>query len=132
MQGKNNNPYRPPFYNAPVNLADPLLQQITMMALLSRPGIERQLEDAINIIEGINNTIRTMRRGMESFHTSMREAQMHMLSLPTKQAYGPSKKDNVKQQPHNSANVNNQPQYNKLNTNPLSDSNINSTNNNNY
>ncbi|MEG6615659.1 hypothetical protein V6C27_04355 [Peptococcaceae bacterium 1198_IL3148] len=110
MHGVNNNkPHnRPPFASAPLNLNDPMLQQVTIMALMSRPGVEKQLEEALNIIEGISNTIRIMRRGMESFHTSIIEAQRQMKSLPRAQGVGLTTKENVQQ-----------PQYMEYNALPL-------------
>lgn len=66
---------------------DHLLQQITILALMSNPSIDKRLEQTILLIDGIANTVRTLRRGMEFFNNSMREAQKHMLSLPNGAAY---------------------------------------------
>lgn len=79
--------------------SDPLLQQVTIMALMSNPSIEKRLEETMLMIDGIVNTIRTIRRGMDFFNNSIKEAQRHMLSLPTGTAY---------QQPNPNINFNGQ------------------------
>lgn len=63
---------------------------LMLMALLSRPGIESQLDEAVSLIEGISSTIRSLRRGLDSLHVGMREAQQQMYRLPYKAA-GPKK-----------------------------------------
>lgn len=105
---------RPPYHNKPVVPSDPIVQHITMMALMSRPGIEQQLEEAINLIDGIANTIRTLRRGMEHFNTSMREAQQHMVNLPKSMPIS-----NKPQQPAEDLNKQQYNNYENINTLPL-------------
>ncbi|MBM7854661.1 hypothetical protein JOC37_001039 [Desulfohalotomaculum tongense] len=57
---------------------------LTMLVLFSRPGMEQQLEQAITMLEGISNTIRTLRQGADALFTSLKEAQQQMLTLPKK------------------------------------------------
>ncbi|MBM7854153.1 hypothetical protein JOC37_000525 [Desulfohalotomaculum tongense] len=58
------------------------IMHLTMLALLSHPETDKHLDQAISLIEGISNTIRTLRRGMDSLHTGIKEAQQQMLRLP--------------------------------------------------
>lgn len=102
MQSGNNGPRR----NNVSFPNDPLLQQVTIMALMSNPSIEKRLEETMLMIDGIVNTVRTLRRGMEFFNNSMKEAQRHMLSLPTGTPY---------QQPNPNNN------FNGFNTKPMKD-----------
>lgn len=95
---------------------DPLVQQVTMMALMSNPAIEKRLEETILMIDGIMNTVRTLRRGMEFFNNSMREAQRHMLSLPTGAPF-----QQTNGSPYNNNGSNSNGILNGVNTKPVTD-----------
>ncbi|MTI79470.1 MAG: hypothetical protein FH758_01105 [Firmicutes bacterium] len=75
---------------------------LLMLALFSNPNIEKHLDEAISLIEGVSNTVRSLRTGMDSLHSGMREAQQQIYRIP----YG---------QPNNSYQNNNHSKYNDRN-----------------
>ncbi|WP_031514552.1 hypothetical protein [Desulfofalx alkaliphila] len=59
---------------------DPTVQ-LLIFALSTRPEIEVQLRQALNIIQGVSNTVTSLRRGIETMNASMLEASRHIYSL---------------------------------------------------
>lgn len=57
---------------------------LTMLAVFSQPGMDRQLNSTISMLNDISNILRTLRNASDVFHNNIQEAQMQMLSLPEK------------------------------------------------
>ncbi len=106
--------YPPP--PPPINI-EPLIQSLTMMALMNHPHLEKQLEQVLNIVDSLTNTMRTLRMGINSFQTSVQEAQHYMFSLPQTPNY-----NGYQQQPFGYPPEQNQFGDEKFNTKPASES----------
>ena len=84
----------------PSRPADPIIHSLTIMALMSQPNIDRQLDQVLNVIDTITNTMRSIRMGVNSFHSSIQEAQTYLFGMPSDQGQHHAPHNPYQQQQH--------------------------------
>ncbi len=114
-----NTPPPPPFPT------DPIIHSLTIMALMSQPNIDRQLDQVLNVIDTVTSTMRSIRMGINSFHSSIQEAHTHLFGMPSNQGqhYAPPKNPYQQQQPFGFApGSQNKSDYENFTTKPANES----------